>query len=869
MIDSDLTFGVWLRRQRRACDLTQAELAARVGCSVSALRKFEADELRPSRPLATSLAGALAIAPQDRDAFVRFARDMRGDALVLLPGQPVSPQHPAPRSTVPPALPVPPTALIGREHECAALCHLLRQVDTRLVTVTGPGGIGKTRLSLQVVAELMNTFPDGVYFVDLAPIREPEQIVLAVAHTLGVVDAPGRPVRDRVRSWLAERQVLLLLDNCEQVVAGVAALVAEFVRCAAGLTVLATSRLPLRIAAEQEYLVVPLALPAPHTVPALDQLSQYAAVALFVARARAVRADFTLTAGNAPAVAAICTRLDGLPLAIELAAARVRVFSADQLLRRLASAHLSILSGGARDLPARQRTMRATIDWSYRLLAPEQQQLLAQLGVFVGGWTFAAAEAIGGVGEHAVLEGLDVLLQHGLVRRLEREHEPRYIMLETIREYALEQLDVSSSLAAARRRHAAYVLALAETAHAQLPGRDHGVWLDRLEREHDNLRVALRWALEGGDRAIGAGIAIALAGQDWDGLWSRMGYWGEGWRWLAAVLTQRDALAPRLHAWVLLLTAVYRGMLDGNPFVAQHAVLDEALALFRTAGDRSGIAYVLRHQGAYDARNNGVASRVEESLALYQEVGDHYHHTTVLHQLGCIARDNGAILQGVARLEQSLALGRERGYIRETSTILNDLGDAACIQGNLARATTYYWEALQLILDERDYAGVPPLLNLGWLALVQGDDGRVLARMQHFIGWFRKQDVLSNLIHMNHVLGALVNAHGDSAQALVILRDGLILQQQFQEQDVMIQSLEAFAGVAVRQGQAVRAAHLLAVAETQYTTIGCRRLPAMRPAFERDVASARAQLGDTAFAAAWAAGLALTLEQAIAEALAA
>jgi tetratricopeptide (TPR) repeat protein len=592
-------------------------------------------------------------------------------------------------------------------------------------------------------------------------------------------------------------------------------------------------------------------------------------VALFITRARAVRPSFSITNANAPAVAEICVRLDGLPLAIELAAARVRLYLPEQLLVRLTSDRLQTLTGGARDLPTRQQTIRSTIDWSYRLLTPAQQQVFARLGVFVGGWTAEAAAAVGGDDPVAVAEGLELLIEQSLVRLVETGTEPRYTMLETIRTYALEQLTIQGELAPSRQKHAAHFLALAETAQPHLRGQERGAWLDRLEIEHDNLRAALGWVLTDGDLQIGARITIALAGQDWDGLWFRMLHWGEGWRWLDAVLAQRDALTPRLHAWVLLLTAVYRGILDGNPFLAQRAVLDEALTLFRTAGDRSGIAYVLRYQGGYDAGGNGDILLVEAALALYQELGDHYHYTIVLHHLGCIARDDGDIVQAVALLEQCLALGRERGYVRETCIILNDLGDAACIQGDLPQATVYYWEALQLVQDEmNEYLRLPPLLNLGWLALVQGDDGCVLALVEQQVGWSQAQAVLSTLINLNPVLGALVNMHGDSVRARVILCDGLILQQQFAEQDVMIDSLEACAGVAIGQGWAVRAVRLLGAAAALRTTIGARRVSAARPAYERDVASARAQLDDASFAAAWAAGQALTLEQAIAEALA-
>ncbi len=806
-------------------------------------------------------------------------------------------------------LPAQPTTLIGREQEVATVCALLRRPDVRLVTLTGPGGTGKTRLGLQAAAELADPSPvamgegsqtpapprlpqrerggaghflDGVYFVNLAPISDATLVVSAITQMLGLTESGDQPLLNRLQVYLRDKRLLLLLDNFEQIV-DAAPVVAELLAGCPQLKLLVTSRVPLHLRGEKEFAVSPLALPPnlPRSrgwergLGGEGDLTQYAAVQLFIQRALDVQPSFAVTNDNAPAVAEICLRLDGLPLAIELAAARIKLFAPEALLARLSN-RLALLTGGARDLPQRQQTLRNAIAWSYDLLTPAQQRLFRRLAVFVGGWTLASAESVCSIDSDLgliVLDGMQALVDNSLVRQEEGlDGAPRFRPLETIREYAVEQLAASGEAEVLLRRHAAHYLALAEAAEPHLHGRERGTWLDRLEVEHDNLRAALRWALAAGDVETGARITIALAGQDWHGLWSKVGYWGEGWRWLEAVLTQRDALTPRICAWVLLLAATYRGMLAGNPFLAQLVVLDEALAIFRAVGDRSGIAYVRCYQGIGLRFGGGYAVRgmplLEEALALYQEIGDHYHSTTVIHHLGCIARDHGDVVRAVALLDQSLAMCRKRGYINEIPRVLNDLGDIACIQGDLPQATARYWEALLLVEDEKnDLTRVWLLLNLTWLALVQGDDGRVLALMQQQVEWFREQASLSVLIGMIPALGALVNAQGDSAQATAILRDGVILQQQFAEQDVLIESLEAFAGVAVGQGWMVRAARLLAAAEALRTMIGVRRLPSARPAYERHVATARAQLDDAAFAAAWAAGQALTLEKAIAEAL--
>jgi tetratricopeptide (TPR) repeat protein len=434
-------------------------------------------------------------------------------------------------------------------------------------------------------------------------------------------------------------------------------------------------------------------------------------------------------------------------------------------------------------------------------------------------------------------------------------------MLETIREYALERLEASGAIDTIRQRHAENYLALAEMAGPYLNGRECRMWQNRLEVEHDNLRAALAWALAGGDLEIGARIAIALAGWDGDGLWGRTAYWHEALRWLEAVLAQRDALAPGLRAWVLLLAALYRGVLDGNhPYLAQRIVVDEALALFETAGDQSGIAYVCLKQ-----------DRAEEALARYRELGDHYHCAIVLNEMG-LGPLQGDTPQALALFEQSLTLCREHDYIGQTAIALNGLGDIACITGDIPRATAYFWEALALAQDVQDDVRSAWLVgNLARLALVHGDDGRVLTLLQQQVAQLRQSSALSVLGMVLPALGALVNAQGDSAQASTILREALILQQQFARQMVygeLIDSLEAYAGVAVGQGQAVRAVHLLGAAEALRRTSKCSMPSSAIPAYKQDIATLHAQLDDASFAAGWAAGQALTLEQAIAEALA-
>ena len=411
-------------------------------------------------------------------------------------------------------LPVQTTPLLGREREVAALCVLVCRDDVRLVTLTGPGGIGKTRLSVQVAAEVLDGFPDGVWNVRLSRLTDPALVVPTIATTLGLKESGATPLAEVLRGYLADKRLLLVLDNFEQVVAA-ASQVGELLAACPGVKSLVTSRVRLHLHGEHEYALRPLALPDPAHLPPPERLSQYAAVALFIERAQAAQTDFAVTNATAPAVAEICARLDGLPLAIELAAARVKVLPPPALLKRLERA-LPVLVGGARNLDERQHTMRATLQWSYDLLSPEEQRLFRRLSVFVGGCTLEAAEAICIAPEGAaplgidVLEGLASLVDQSLLQQREEGGEPRFVMLYVIREFALEQLEASGEAPVLYQAHASYCLNLALQAEPQLKGPQARPWLDRLEREHDNLRAALGWAHGSGDTAVVMQLAGAL-----------------------------------------------------------------------------------------------------------------------------------------------------------------------------------------------------------------------------------------------------------------------------------------------------------------------------------------------------------------------
>ena len=457
-MDEEFTFGQWLRTSRRGHDLTQAELARKVGCAAGTIRKLESDELRPSREIAARIAAQFAVPAAEGEAFVAFARGLAD--LPLRQRRALRPSATTVARGAPPCepsqpLPLPATPLIGREQEVAAVRQQLSQPAVRLVTLTGPGGIGKTRLALQVAAELLNEFANGVWFIDLAPLSTPQLVAARIATTLGVQVAGDEQIVVKLKGYLSEKQLLLVLDNFEQVVEA-AMLVADLLQAVPGLKVLVTSRVALHLSSEREVPVPPLSVPDPQHLPALASLTQYEAVRLFIERAQAVKPDFLVTNANALAVAEICVHLDGLPLAIELAAARSKLFTPEALLRRLEH-RLAMLTGGARDLPARQQTLRATLDWSYNLLDVEARQLFRALGMFRGSFSLTAVEQVcySQRPPPDVVDRVSSLVDQSLLTSREGSNgQPRCMMLETVREYAVQKLREAGEY---ERLRAAYV----------------------------------------------------------------------------------------------------------------------------------------------------------------------------------------------------------------------------------------------------------------------------------------------------------------------------------------------------------------------------------------------------------------------------
>jgi predicted ATPase len=588
-------------------------------------------------------------------------------------------------------LPAQLTSFVGRERETAEVVHLLE--TTRLLTLTGPPGTGKTRLSLRVAAEVLDQFQDGVFFVDLAPITDPGLVATTIAQVLGIGESGGQPLLDTLKKTLRHKRLLLLLDNFEQVI-DAAPLVGELLSSSPGLKALVTSREALRVYGEQEYAVPPLTLPDLDRAEPLRRLSQYEAVELFARRARAVRPDFALTEDNAPAAAEICVRLDGLPLAIELAAARSTMLSPEMMRRRLES-RLGVLVAGPRDLPTRQRTLRGAIDWSYDLLDPPEKTLFARLAVFQGGRTVEAVEAVCSHGLAIdVLAGLESLLNKNLLKRLSgADEEPRFVMLEMIHEYARERLEASGETEDLQRRHAECFLALAERVAPELRGSRYVYWSALLRDEHNNLRTALSWALGGGDGELGLQLAGALRD-----FWFYEGRTAEGLAWTEGALESAKDAPPALRARALNTAGAM--CFDQADHEKGKRYNREALVLFRELGDDIGTAWALAFQGvqalASPAECKEGIRLLEEALVLFQELDYKPGITQTLIGIGEVARLDGDRERATMAYEECLAIAREEGDRMSEAKALGNLSYVAQQRGEYARAAELLTGALTL-----------------------------------------------------------------------------------------------------------------------------------------------------------------------------
>ena len=682
-------------------------------------------------------------------------------------------------------LPVPLTSFIGREKEIDHVANLLEK--RRLVTLTGPGGVGKTRLAIQSSNKMIHQFRDGIWWVDLIGLNDDPLVLQAVAQAANVREMPSQPLFETLVEYIGIKQALLILDNCEHLIKGCAQLADRLLSACANLKVLATSREILGLTGESVWHVPGLSLPEQEQNSQIDLLMQSESISLFVERATAVNSGFALTERNARFIAQICQRLDGIPLAIELAAARVKVLPVEKIAARL-NDRFDLLTSGSRTAFPRHQTLRAAIDWSYDLLPEKEQTLFCRLAVFAGGWNLEAAQAVcssAGIEEYEILDLLTFLVDKSLVIVQRQENKARFQMLETIREYALRKLP---ELPEARDRHLNFYMQLVEEIEPGLHGVEQALWLNRLELEHDNIRAALDWSLAGG--ALESGLR--LAGALWL-FWDIHGYHLEGRIWLDRLLATSTSLmpAPSTPAWARIL------------YVAGH---------------------LRQRQGDFEqARRHYTAS-----LSVYQELEDKKQVAAVLRGLGEVAQDEGDQAAAKNYYEQSLVLCRSLGDVKGSSIALGHLAILALLQNDYEQAERLCYEALVMGRERgNSRATAIALTTLGFASWGQGK--LKLAEMQ--------------------------------------FTEALALQAGFPDKRVAQYSLMGVALVALARNQPVRAARLLGAADSQRERIGTPLPPSQRHQYDALVDSIRAQLDKATFAATWAEGRAMTLEQAIAFAL--
>ena len=727
-------------------------------------------------------------------------------------------------------LPVQRTGFVGREKEVAAANELLLRQDVRLVTVTGPGGIGKTRLAVQVASGLVEHFPGGTHFVALSSISDPGLIASVIVQTLGIREAGGQSPFEILKENLQDSRrapMLLLLDNFEHLIQA-APTMAELLATGPNLKIMVTSRAALHVYGEHEFPVPPLALPDSRSMPPVELL-QYPAVALFVQRAVAVKPDFEVNRENASAVTEICSRLDGLPLAIELAAARVKVLSPSSMRTRLA-ARLQLLTGGARDLPRRQQTLRAAMDWSYDLLSAAEQKLFRRLSVFVGGCNLEGVEAVCDTKRDLdldLLDGMASMVDKSLVQQIEQgKGESRFVMLETIREYALEKLEASGEEALTKRAHAAYCLVLAEEEVTEQSGAEGAEWLERFASEHDNFRAGLEWLTETGDAEWGLRLGAALFR-----FWEMREYLTEGRDRLGKLLKLAGAAAPTKA---------------------------RARALF-AAGVLAG------EQGHYDSAD----ALMRENLDIARQLRDTQGVAVSLNALAVNARDRGDLAVARSLFEESLVMWRELDDSKAVARSLSNLANVVKLEGDYARSRSLYAECLSIFKGLGDRTGVAWSMNYqGDVARDQGDSADARALYEQGLAIFRELGDRWGTAGTLADLGSLAREQGNYPTACSLYRESIRIFQELDHKRGIARLLECFACSAAVQLEAERSLRLAGAAAALHQMIGAPLTPAEQAKLEAGLHPARQALTNTACEAAWLEGWALPAEKAIEEVLA-
>ncbi len=770
------------------------------------------------------------------------------------------------------------TSFIGREREISDVKLWL--ATTRLLTLTGVGGSGKTRLALEGAIQLLLAeqeqpvnlrYPDGIWWIELAALSDPAVVIQAVSAVLEVREERRKPLSEAIVGALRQKRMLLVWDNCEHVVDACAQLAETLLGACPGVSILATSREPLRVEGETTWSVPALSLPDRELLSNKDsysQITQSEAVRLFSERAALAFPAFTLTPNNAPVVVEICRKLDGLPLAIELAAARVKVLRVEQIADRLGD-RFNLLKAAQRHSDVRHQSLRAVMDWSFELLAPAERALFQRLAVFAGGFTLEAVEAVcagDGLETHQLLELLSLLVDKSLVKVDQGSGEPRFDLLETIRQYASGKLLESNQAEDVRGKHANFYLILAERAHSELRGPQQELWLERMEREHDNLRAALAWSQSPSGEPV---VGLRLAGNMWR-FWDMHGHLSEGRRTLEAALARSPAhSAARAQA----LDGAGRLAYSQGDHLAAGALHQESLLIWREVGDQKGTALALNNLGnvAWNLADYDAARRFhEESLDLRRTLGDQASVASSLHNLGRVVLHQGDFSKARALFEESLALNRQLGNKWDMTPSIDALGIIAFERGDADAARALFEQSLTLAQELGDKAEISrALTNLGEVALYQGDCAVAYHYLEQSLVLRRELGNRWGAALALNNLGLVAMAQGNPDEARRLFAESLGIRREVGDRRGITHCLVGLAGVAWLQAQPNRATRVLGATEALLEALGARLEGNDRALYDRNVAELKAHLGEDRFAAAWATGRALPLEAAIAEALAA